>query len=308
MPSLFKTLLKKVFALITSLFAIVTVTFFLMHTLPGDPFLEEDGVPEEILSLIRHHHGLDQSLLIQYGRYLKNLLKGDFGLSLKYHEQRAAKFITEGFPISCTLGLEALFLSVSIGIPLGAFSAFRKDKWEDQLMLFFSVMGISVPSFVLATALQYLFALQLEWLPVARWGSFSQTILPTLSLAAFPTAVIAKLSRNSMIEVWEQDYILTAKAKGLNSFQIFTKHVLKNSLIPIITYLGPLTANIITGSFIVEKIFGIPGLGQWFMMSVSNRDYPLILSLTIFYSTILLGSVFLVDLIYFFLDPRMKKS
>jgi oligopeptide transport system permease protein len=173
-------------------------------------------------------------------------------------------------------------------------------------MMLIAVVGISVPSFILATLLQYLFAMQLDWLPVARWGSFAQSILPALSLGALPTAMIARLTRSNMVEVLQQDYILTAKAKGLSSFQLVYRHALRNALVPVVSYLGPLSANVLTGSFVVEKIFGIPGLGQWFVLSVTNRDYTLIMSLTIFYSAILMLSVFVVDIVYSLMDPRIK--
>jgi oligopeptide transport system permease protein len=214
--------------------------------------------------------------------------------------------IGEGFPISLTLGLESLFIAIGMGVMLGSYAALKRGKWQDQGTMLMAVLGISVPSFILASILQYLFAMQLDLLPVARWGSFAQSILPSLSLAALPTAMIARLTRSSMVEVLQQDYILTAKSKGLNAFQMVFRHALRNGLLPVVTYLGPLTANVLTGSFVVEKIFGIPGLGQWFVMSVANRDYTLIMSLTIFYSAFLMVCVFIVDIVYSLLDPRIK--
>jgi oligopeptide transport system permease protein len=205
-----------------------------------------------------------------------------------------------------TLGLEALFIAIGLGIILGSYAAFKRGRWQDQSTMLLAVLGISVPSFILATILQYVFAMQFDWFPVARWGSFAQSVLPALSLAALPTAMIARLTRTSMVEVLQQDYILMAKSKGLGSFQIIFRHALRNALLPVVTYLGPLTANVLTGSFVVEKIFGIPGLGQWFVMSVANRDYTLIMSLTIFYSAFLMVCVFIVDVVYSLLDPRIK--
>ena len=301
-----KHLLKKLVILAASLFAVVTLTFILTHSIPGDPFSDEETIPEEILKALHHYYGLDQPLHVQFGQYLANLLKGNLGISFKYQGRTANEVIGEGFPISLTLGLEALFIAIGTGVMLGSFAAFKRGKWQDQGAMLLAVIWISVPSFILATLLQYLFAMQFDWFPVARWGTFAQSVLPALSLAALPTAMIARLTRSSMVEVLQQDYILTAKSKGLNSFQMITRHALRNALLPVVTYLGPLTANVLTGSFVVEKIFGIPGLGQWFVMSVANRDYTLIMSLTIFYSAFLMVCVFIVDVVYSLLDPRIK--
>ncbi|MBS0647840.1 MAG: ABC transporter permease [Verrucomicrobia bacterium] len=301
-----KHLLKKLVILCTSLFVVVTLTFFLTHAIPGDPFSDEEAIPEEILKALYQHYGLDQPLYVQFGKYFNNLLHGNLGISFKYHGRTANDVIGEGFPISLTLGFEALLLAIGLGILLGSYAAVKRGKWQDQTTMLLAVLGISVPSFILATLLQYVFAMQLDWFPVARWGSFAQSVLPALSLAALPTAMIARLTRASMVEVLQQDYILMARSKGLNSFQIIYRHALRNALLPVVTYLGPLTANVLTGSFVVEKIFGIPGLGQWFVMSVANRDYTLIMSLTIFYSAFLMVCVFIVDIIYSLLDPRIK--
>jgi len=301
-----KHLLKKLMILAGSLFVVVSLTFFLTHQIPGDPFADEEAIPEEISKALHHHYGLDQPLHVQFGKYFTNLLKGDLGPSFKYHGRTANDVIGEGFPISLTLGLESLFIAIGMGVMLGSYAALKRGKWQDQGTMLLAVLGISVPSFILASILQYLFAMQLDLLPVARWGSFAQSILPSLSLAALPTAMIARLTRSSMVEVLQQDYILTAKSKGLNAFQMVFRHALRNGLLPVVTYLGPLTANVLTGSFVVEKIFGIPGLGQWFVMSVANRDYTLIMSLTIFYSAFLMVCVFIVDIVYSLLDPRIK--
>ena len=303
-----KYTLKKVFVLFVSLYIVVTITFFLMRLIPGGPFSEDELLSEEILTSLRYQYGLDQPLLNQYGTYLKNFLKGEFGFSLKYPERRAIDLIREGFPISCTLGLEALVVSIFLGISLGAWTAFGRGRWAVRSMLVVNMLGVSIPSFIVATLLQYLFAVQLNWLPIARWGSFNQTILPAFSLALFPMVTIASLARHSMREVGNQDYIVTAQAKGLSFFQIFFKHILKNSMMPVLTYLGPLIAHIMTGSFVIEKIFSIPGLGQWFVMSVINRDYTLILSLTVFYTMVLMSCVFIIDLLYYCLDPRMRRE
>lgn len=304
---MFKYFLKKFLVFVSSIYIVITVTFGLMHAVPGNPFSEEEVLSGEIIETFRSHYGLDLPLFDQYLKYLSNLARGDLGPSLKYHEKRSNDFIIEGFPVSCVLGLQALCLSLFAGIPLGALAAFSKGKWQDHLVSMLGVISFAVPSFILGSLLQYWFAVRLDWLPIGQWGSFQQTILPALSLASLPLAVIARLSRNSILEVLQQDYIVTARAKGLSTFQIFKGHVLKNSLLPVVTYLGPVFANILTGSFVIEHIFNLPGLGKWFVISILNRDYPVILSLTIFYSTLLMGSIFIVDLIYGWLDPRVKR-
>ncbi|MBI2743320.1 MAG: ABC transporter permease [Chlamydiales bacterium] len=303
---MFRFLIKKACILFVSLFLVSTLTFFLMHAIPGDPFVQERAVPEEILKALHKHYGLDQPLHVQYGKYLKGLFTLDLGPSFKYQGRTVNDIISEGFPISLTLGLEALLIALAFGIAFGTIAALKHQRWQDHFSMIFGVIGISVPSFILATFLQYLLAMKLDLFPVARWGTFSQSILPALSLAALPMAFIARLTRANMIEVLQQEFIQTARAKGLNSFQIVWKHVLRNALLPVVTYLGPLTAAVLTGSFAVEKIFGIPGLGQWFVLCITNRDYTVIMGTTVFYSALLMFAVFLVDILYCFIDPRIK--
>lgn len=299
-------LFKKFFILLFSLFVVASMTFALMQIIPGDPFTQEKAVPEEILKAMYHHYGLDQPWYIQYYKYMKGLVTWDLGPSFKYQGRTVSEIIREGFPVSLTLGFEALILSIFFGVGLGCIAALKHLKWQDHFNMVIAVLGISVPSFILATFLQYLFAMKLDLLPVARWGSFSHSVLPAIALAALPMAFIARLTRSNMVEIMQQDYIQTAKSKGLNAYQIVLRHALRNALLPIVTYLGPLTTAILTGSFAVEKIFGIPGLGQWFVMSITNRDYTVIMGTTIFYSAILMFSVFLVDILYCFIDPRIQ--
>lgn len=300
--------IKKASILAVSLFLVASVTFVLMKAIPGDPFLQEQAIPEEILKSMYAHYGLDQPWYKQYVKYLKGLLTWNLGPSFKYEGRTVNDIIREGFPVSMLLGLETLCLSIALGLSLGALAAVYRSQWQDHLAMVIAVIGISVPNFILASLLQYLFAMKLGWLPVARWGSFAQSILPALSLSALPTAYIARLTRSNMVEVLEQDYITAAKAKGLTKMQILWRHVLKNSLLTVVTYLGPLSGNILTGSFVIEKIFGIPGLGSWFITSVTNRDYTVIMGVTIFYSIVLMLSIYLVDILYYFLDPRIKES
>lgn len=299
-------LAKKAAILLASLFLVTTLTFFLMHAIPGDPFVQDRAIPEEILKALHKHYGLDQPLYVQYGKYLDGVLHFELGPSFKYEGRTVNEIIAEGFPVSLCFGMEALFVAVFGGIVLGSIAALNHTRWQDHITMVIAVIGISVPSFILATFLQYFLAMKLDLLPVARWGTFSQTIMPALSLAALPMAFIARLTRANMVEVMQQDYIQTAKSKGLNSFQIVVRHAARNALMPVITYLGPLTASVMTGSFAIEKIFGIPGLGQWFVTSITNRDYTVIMGTTIFFSAILMLCIFVVDILYCLIDPRIQ--
>lgn len=299
-------ILKRLGTTLFSLWVIITLTFFLMKAIPGDPFLQEKALPAEILHSLREHYKLNDPWYLQYGHYLRSIVTWKLGPSFKYKDRSVNDIIQKGFPISCLLGLEALFLSLSVGLLLGTLAALKKGKWQDYGAMLISTIGISVPSFILAACLQYIGAIKLDLLPVARWGTFQQSILPTLSLAALPIAFIARLTRNNLIEALSLDYIKTARAKGLNEKKVLFKHAFRNAILPVITYLGMLSVNILTGSFIIEKIFGIPGLGQWFINSVINRDYTVIMGLTVFYSFILLTVIFLVDLLYTWVDPRIK--
>lgn len=279
-----------------------------MHVIPGDPFTHEEAIPKEILQAMYRHYGLDRPWYIQYVHYLKGLISFDFGPSFTYEGRTVTQIILEAFPVSALLGIEALFLSLLLGIGLGSLAALMHTRWQDRGIMLLTVLGISVPNFILATILQYLFSMKLNLLPVARWGTFTHSILPCLSLCALPTAYIARLIRANMIEILQQDYIVTARAKGLTNWQILFRHALRNALLPVVTYLGPLSTAVLTGSFAVEKIFGIPGLGQWFVISVVNRDYTVIMGITVFYSAFLMIAVFLIDLLYCLIDPRITRK
>lgn len=277
-----------------------------MHSIPGDPFLGEQNIPPEILQSLYSHYGLDQPILVQYGHYLNNILHGDLGTSIIYQGRKVTHFIRDGFPYSAQLGIQALFLAIPLGIFLGTIAALKKNRWQDATSMFVTTIGISVPNFVLASFLQWLISMKWHLLPVARMDSFSATILPTISLAALPTAFIARLVRSNMVEILQQDYMKTALSKGLPPFLVSIRHGLKNALLPTLAYLGPVTSQIITGSFMIERIFAIPGLGQWMIYSIAARDYPMIVGLTIFFSSFLMVSIFLVDILYSFLDPRIR--
>lgn len=303
---MFLFFLKKTAILLFSLWAVITLTFFLMHAVPGDPFIGEQLIDPEILQSLHAYYGLDRPLWFQYFTYLKKIMRGDLGVSLIYQGRSVNHFIREGLPVSLVLGLQALLLAVPTGIFLGVWAAMKRSQWQDHLAMLISTVGISVPNFVLSSFLQWVFAVKLHLLPVARWEGFAHTILPTLALAAMPTAFIARLMRSNMAEVLEQDYIRTAQAKGLPPFHIVMHHGLRNALLPVITYLGPVTVQILTGSFMVEKIFSIPGLGQWMILSINARDYPMILGFTVFFSSLLMVMMFLMDILYSFLDPRIR--
>lgn len=297
---------KRVISSLATLFVIVSVTFALLYNLPGDPFAEDKPIPEEIRQAMMEHYGLNDPWHIQYGRYLYRIVTWDLGPSFKYKARTVNEIIREGFPVSAALGLQALCLALAAGISLGSIAALRHNRWQDYSSMGLAVAGISIPSFILATMLQYIFSLKLGWLPVARWGTLAQSILPAVALAALPTSFIARLTRSNMLEVLQQDYIKTARAKGVSEARLITKHALRNALLPVMPYLGQLAANILVGSFIIERIFSIPGLGQWFVTSVNNRDYTVIMGVTVFYSAILLAAMLAVDLLYSWLDPRIK--
>jgi oligopeptide transport system permease protein len=301
-----KYLTRRLLFMILSLLLIVTATFFFMRLAPGNPFTSEKQLPPAIEANLNEHYGLNEPWYVQYGEYLLRIVQWDFGPSFKYKSQTVNDLINEGFPVSLVLGLEAIFISLAIGVTLGIIAALKHNKWQDYLAMIIAVLGISVPSFIMAAFLQYVLAIKLGIFPVARWGTFSQSVLPALALAATPTAFIARLTRSSMLEVLSNDYIKTARAKGLGEFTITIKHTIRNAILPVVSYMGPLSAGVVTGSFVIEKIFGIPGLGAHFVKSIGNRDYTVIMGVTVFYSIILLVSVLLVDILYGLIDPRIK--
>ncbi len=248
----------------------------------------------------------DKPLVVQYISFIGNMLKFDFGPSFRYEALTVNDIIRLGFPISALLGLIAILLALSLGIPAGAIAALYQNMWQDNLVMIFSLIGVSIPSFILATFLMYFLGLRLDLFPPAGWGSFAQVILPSITLAAYPIAFIARIMRSSMVEVLRQDYIKVAYAKGLKSSGVIIKHAVKNAILPVITYLGPLIAAIFTGSFVIEQIFAIPGLGKYFVTSIYDRDYTVILGVTVFYCILLVFCNFMVDIIYSYIDPRIR--
>lgn len=301
-----KYFFKKLLICLLSLFIVMSATFILMKAIPGDPFLSDQNINKETLKALYSHYGLDKPLLYQYFKYLKGFLTFDLGPSLIYEGRSVNQIIKDGLPISMALGFEALFISISLGITFGMFSAIKKDKWPDSFVSIIAIIGISVPNFLFATLLQYFLSMKLHIFPIARCDSFFHTILPALALSALPTAYIARLMRANMIDVLSKDYIKTAKAKGLSNFDVIIKHAFRNACLPIISYLGPLTAHVLTGSFVIEKIFSIPGIGQWLVSSIAARDYPVIIGLTVFFSFVLIMIMFVIDVIYKLIDPRIE--
>ncbi len=306
--ALLKYISKRIVYMLLSLLLIVTATFFLMKSAPGGPFTSEKAVSPEIKKNLEEFYGLNQPWYKQYGDYLGSIAQWDFGPSFKYKGQTVNDLIDQGFPVSFMLGMEALILAVAVGIILGVIAALNHNRWQDYGAMILAVLGISVPSFIMAAVLQYVLATKFGLFPVAGWDSWIYTFLPALALAASPMAFIARLTRSSMLEVLSNDYIKTAKAKGLSRNVITVKHAIRNALLPVVSYLGPLAASVLTGSFIIEKIFGIPGLGAHFVTSISNRDYTTIMGVTVFFSIILLVSILIVDIVYGLIDPRIKLS
>lgn len=303
---MFAYFVRKSLSLFCSLFITATLTFFLMKLVPGDPFSEEQALRHDMHTALSQQYGLDRPWFIQYRDYLFDLLHGQLGDSFKYPGRSVNSIISEGFPVSAQLGIQAFCMALIIGICLGTFAALKSHLWQDHSILLLTTLGISIPSFILAALLQYSLAIYFPLFPLARWGSPFHTILPSLALSVTPMTFIARLTRTNLLEVLQTDYIKLARAKGLPLKHWLWRHALRNALLPILSYLGPLLANILVGSFVIEKIFSIPGLGQWFVNSVANRDYSLIMGLTLFYSIILLGTVFAVDLLYGIWDPRIR--
>lgn len=285
---------------------IATITFVLMHSAPGDPFLEEQNMPSETLEQLRSHYGLNDPLSVQYIRYIQSVFTGNLGESLKYPGQSVNEIIINGFAISALIGLEALIIAIPLGVVLGIVSAYWSRTKNNMSMLFITVAGVSIPNYVIATALQFLFAIYFPMFPVARSETFLHTVLPSFALAIGPACFIARLLRASILEIQSQPYIHTARIKGLSEYQILFKHILKNATLPILGYLGPVSTNILVGSFIVERVYGIAGLGQWFVNGIMNRDYAVIGGLTLFYSILLIANHTLIDIAYTYLDPRVE--
>ena len=306
--NLFLYVLGRLLEAAITLFAVATITFILLRMLPGGPFDQEKPLPPEIKANIEAKYHLDKPLYWQYGYYIKGLFRGYLGESYKYTDRTISDILKDSLPISIQLGIYALIFAFVFGIPLGVFAAQKANSLYDRSAMIFSISGVSLPSFVIAPIFILLFAFHLNWLEAALWEGTLFYILPSLVLGLRPASVIARLTRSSILDVVGNDYVRTARAKGLDETKVFYKHILKNSFLPVLTFSAPLIAGILTGSFIIEKIFAIPGLGQHFVNSVTNRDYPLILGTLLVYSFLLILSNLIVDLLYAYFDPRIKIS
>ncbi|QSS99720.1 ABC transporter permease [Pontibacillus sp. ALD_SL1] len=302
-------ILKRFLTMIVTIWVITTLTFIIMHSIPGDPFASDaDVLPEEVVENMREKYNLDQPLPVQYLLYLKNLATLDLGPSIESKTRDVNTLIADGFPASALLGIQALVIAIVFGLILGIVAALNHNGLLDYLSMGVAIIGISVPSFILAPLLIKYFAVDWGLLPVASWGTWEHTVLPSVALATAPLAIVARFMRSSMLEVMNQDYIKTADAKGVSTIGIVIKHGIRNALIPVISFIGPLVAFLLTGTFVIEKIFAIPGIGKYFVDSIFNRDFPVILGTTIFFSAILIVTLFIVDISYRLVDPRIKLS
>ena len=301
-----KYILKRLFSTLITLWVVITLTFVLMRAMPGGPFSGEKKLPPAVEANLNQKFGLDKPILQQYGIYLKNMAHGQLGPSMKYEGRTVNDIIEYSFPSSAKLGIVAVIISLVVGLYMGIVAALKQGKWQDGLCMFIATLGVTVPSFVMATFFIYFFAVKFRWFPAIGLESPKHFVLPALALGAYSMAFIARLARSSLLEVIRQDYIRVAKAKGLSETAVIYKHALKNSLIPIVTYIGPLVAGVLTGSFVIEQLFGIPGLGREFVTSITNRDYTTILGITVFFSTFLIVCNFIVDILYAVIDPRIK--
>ena len=308
LAAMIRYFLSRLAGAIPTLFLIVTVTFFLMRAAPGGPFDQEQTLPPEIMANLQSAYGLDRPIWAQFGRYLGALAHGDFGPSFKYKDFTVTELIRQGFPVTLELGLIALSVALLVGIPVGIFAALHHNSAADYATMSLAVLGLAIPTFVVLPFLGLLFGVYLHWLPIAGWepGSIRHLALPTVALALPPLAYIARLTRGSMLEVLRSHFIRTAFAKGLPLRTVILRHALRPALVPVVSFLVPAVASIMTGSLVVESIAGLPGIGRYLVQGALNRDYTLVLGMVIIYSTLLIGMGLLVDLLYAWLDPRVR--
>jgi oligopeptide transport system permease protein len=300
---------RRILTSIPTLLVIVTVAFFMMRIAPGGPFDRERALPAEIEKNVLAAYDLDQPLLLQYRDYLLGVLQGDFGPSFKYRDFTVAELLWTGFPASLKVGGLAIVLAVAIGIGLGTLAALRQNSGVDHAVMATAMTGITIPNFVMAPLLTLIFGVWLSWLPVAGWngGAPQNLVLPVIALALPQIAYIARLTRGSMIEVLHANYVRTARAKGLRERIVVVRHALKGALLPVVSYLGPATAQVVTGSVVIETIFGIPGIGRYFVQGALNRDYTLVMGTVIVFAVLIIVLNLIVDLLYGLLDPKVKQ-
>ncbi|MFX0548075.1 ABC transporter permease [Hathewaya histolytica] len=305
-----KFILKRLGYMILTLYITITITFFLIHAVPGDPLASlARNLPPQIKANYYAKYGLDKPVATQYGIFMKNLvLHGDLGESLTYPGRSVGETIKNYAPISGRIGIQAILMGFVIGVTLGIIAAFNRNKVPDYVVMFLAILGISIPSFVLAALLQYFFTVKFMILPSTGWGEFKHTILPTIAMSFGSIATYARYMRANCLDVLGQDYIITAEAKGVSKISLIVKHVIRNAILPAITILGPQIAMIFIGSFVIESIFSIPGLGQYFVSSVNDRDFTMIMGQTIFMSSLYIIALVVVDIVYGLVDPRIRLS
>lgn len=302
-----KFIIKRTAYMIVALWAIITITFVLMHAIPGDPISDlVKNLPQQTKENYYAKYGLDKPEAEQYIIYMSNLFHGDMGESLKYPGRDVKNEILRYAPVTARLGLQSMAVSVALGIIFGIIAAFKRGKWPDYLVMTVALLGISVPNFVVAALLQFVFSIEIPIFPATGWGGFEHTILPSVALGASVLAVCARIMRTSSLEVINSDYMIAAKAKGASNAHLIWKHLIRNAIIPVVTLVGPMTANILAGSFVIENIFAIPGIGSNFVTSIYNRDYTMIMGMTVFYAAVYMAAVLIVDIAYAFIDPRIR--
>lgn len=297
--------LQRLLYMMITLLIIITITFFLMKLLPGTPFSNPEKLSEEQLAVMNAKYGLDKPLAIQYFTYLGNLLQGDLGLSFQSQGRTVLNVIANRIGPSALIGGQAMIIGFMLGLILGVISALRHNTIMDYGAVFVAVLGMSIPSFVFAALMQYFVGVKLGWLPVALWKDYSHSVMPSIALSVMVIATVARFIRSEMLEVLGQEYVLTARAKGISEEMVIIKHVLRNALIPVVTVVGPLTVSIMTGTLVIEKIFAVPGLGEQFTLSILVNDYSVIMGITLFFSTLFIVTIFFVDILYVLLDPRI---
>lgn len=305
---MFTFVFKRIIHAIPVLLVVATITFFLIRVAPGGPFSEDKTMPPEAVASINKHYGLDKPLYEQYFSYMTALFRGDLGPSFQYPNRSVSRMIADAFPVSLELGLMAMVFAIFVGVTLGVMASTKPNSLRDYSSMSFAMIGICVPPFVLGPVIIWIFAIKLEWFNVSGWGSFQDAVLPVVTLGAIYAANIARLGRGGMLEVLSQDYIRTARAKGVPEYKVIIKHALRGGLLSVVSYIGPAIAGVITGSFVVESIFQIPGLGRLFVLAAFNRDYTMIMGTVLFFSIVVLIFNMLSDIVQILIDPKRSFS
>ena len=301
-----KYILKRIAMGILSVFIVATLTFFLMNLVPGGPFVAEKSISKAAQEALAAKYGLDKPIFERYTTYITDFVKGDMGYSLRQRGRTVSDIIFSKFPVSAKLAGVAVVIALMLGIPLGCISAYNRGKIPDNFIIVLATCGIAIPSFISSVLLLYTFGSKLNIFPTVGLNTLSSYVMPVTALAIYPTAYITRLMRSSLLDVMGQDYIRTSRAKGVSSFKTLFKHALRNAILPVVTYVGPMLAGLMTGSFVVEKIFTIPGLGREFVSSITNRDYTMIMGTTIVLATLIISANVIVDILYKIIDPRIK--